>query len=51
MQSVRNQLKTLALMPYDAFSPELMDVIAYHRVKMRWVKQAALKPAKIGPAN
>lgn len=34
MQSVRTRLRTLGLEPYDVFSPELMDVIAYHKVKM-----------------
>jgi S-(hydroxymethyl)glutathione synthase len=34
MHAVRGRIKALGLDAYDAFSPELMDVIAYHKVKM-----------------
>ncbi|NSL21214.1 SRPBCC family protein [Agrobacterium tumefaciens] len=40
MYAIRRQFRELAIPVYDAFSPELMDVIAWHRVKL----------AKAGPA-
>lgn len=35
MHAVRNTLQAHGIPAYDAFSPELMDVIAWHKVKMR----------------
>ncbi|WP_108610617.1 SRPBCC family protein [Aminobacter sp. MSH1] len=35
MQAVRSGFAAIGLPAYDAFSPELMDIIAWHRVKMR----------------
>ncbi len=35
MHAVRKTLRAHAIPAYDAFSPELMDVIAWHKVKMR----------------
>jgi S-(hydroxymethyl)glutathione synthase len=32
--AVRRRLQTLGIPAYDAFSPELMDIIAWHRVKI-----------------
>ncbi len=34
MYAVRRRLKALQIPAYDAFSPELMDLIAWHRVKI-----------------
>src|SRR5882724_3416617 len=34
MSSVRSRLHALGIPAYDAFSPEIMDVIAWHRVKV-----------------
>jgi hypothetical protein len=34
MEAVRRRLLALGISPYDAFSPELMDIIAWHRVKL-----------------
>ncbi|MGO7897232.1 SRPBCC family protein [Rhizobium ruizarguesonis] len=34
MYAIRSQLRQLSIPAYDAFSPELMDVIAWHRVKL-----------------
>ncbi len=34
MHAVRARLAALEIPAYDAFSPELMDIIAYHKVKM-----------------
>lgn len=35
MQGVRAALARLGIASYDMFSPEIMDIISYHRVKMR----------------
>lgn len=35
MGAVRRQLSALAVPPFDAFSPEISDVIAYHHLKLR----------------
>ncbi len=35
MHAVRGQLKQAGIPAYDAFSPEIMDVIAWHKVKLR----------------
>ena len=34
MAFVRARLRTLGISAYDAFSPEIMDIIAWHRVKI-----------------
>jgi S-(hydroxymethyl)glutathione synthase len=34
MHAIRRQLRGLSIPAYDTFSPELMDVIAWHRVKL-----------------
>jgi S-(hydroxymethyl)glutathione synthase len=34
MSSIRSRLQALGIPAYDAFSPEIMDVIAWHRVKV-----------------
>lgn len=34
MAAVRGQLRELGIAAYDAFSPELMDIIAWHKVKI-----------------
>ena len=34
MAAVRTKLATLGIPAYDAFSPELMDIIAWHKVKI-----------------
>jgi S-(hydroxymethyl)glutathione synthase len=34
MEAVRRRLSALGIAPYDGFSPELMDIIAWHRVKL-----------------
>jgi S-(hydroxymethyl)glutathione synthase len=34
MRAIRNRLASLDIPAYDAFSPELMDIIAWHKVKM-----------------
>jgi S-(hydroxymethyl)glutathione synthase len=34
MDPIRKQLGRLAIPAYDAFSPELMDIIAWHKVKL-----------------
>jgi S-(hydroxymethyl)glutathione synthase len=39
MDTVRSRLHALGIPAYDAFSPEIMDVIAWHRVKIaRWTE-------------
>jgi S-(hydroxymethyl)glutathione synthase len=35
MKAVRKRLAALGIPAYDAFSPELMDLIAWHKVKMK----------------
>ena len=34
MEAVRSELTAAGIDPYDAFSPEIMDIIAFHRVKI-----------------
>lgn len=34
MRAIRNRLTKLGIPSYDAFSPELMDIIAWHKVKI-----------------
>lgn len=34
MEAVRTALAEAEIPAYDAFSPEIMDVIAWHKVKM-----------------
>ena len=34
MGSIRSALSGAGIQPYDAFSPEIMDVIGYHRIKL-----------------
>lgn len=34
MESIRTQLAILNIRAYDVFSPEIMDIIAYHKVKV-----------------
>jgi S-(hydroxymethyl)glutathione synthase len=34
MKAIRKRLSELGVPPYDAFSPELMDIIAWHKVKI-----------------
>ena len=34
MSAIRKQLQGLSIPSYDAFSPELMDIIAWHKVKL-----------------
>lgn len=40
MQAIRRRLSELSIPSYDAFSPELMDIIAWHGVKLRRKKAA-----------
>lgn len=35
MRAIRSRLTSLDIQPYDGFSPELMDIIAWHKVKMK----------------
>lgn len=35
MTSIRKRLRALGIPAYDAFSPEIMDVIAWHRLKAK----------------
>ena len=35
MEAIRDRLKAVGVPTYDAFSPELMDVIAWHKVKVK----------------
>lgn len=39
MAAIRNRLAALGLPSFDAFSPELMDIIAWHKVKLRGLPQ------------
>jgi S-(hydroxymethyl)glutathione synthase len=40
MRAIRRRLERLGIPSYDVFSPELMDIIAWHKVKMkRYAKQ------------
>jgi hypothetical protein len=34
MKAIRRRLEELGIPAYDAFSSELMDIIAWHKVKM-----------------
>ena len=34
MEAIRAELTASDIPSYDAFSPEIMDIIAYHRVKL-----------------
>lgn len=44
MHAVRKGLAEMGITPYDSFSPEIMDIIAWHRVKLRSAPQSAERP-------